>query len=149
MDSERTPSAEVLLGVALQERQLRLDSLTAMDQRAGAILGFTGALVALGTLLPRWWLQVPVYAAGAVTVFRCRRAIRVEYVAHLNPMALRRHLRKDAPDAARIVLDTLAKRHADLRDTLTAKSRAAEGALNAMVVTIAVVAVAGLVGGLL
>jgi hypothetical protein len=127
-DEHRTfPAARVLLDVAIAERAARLDSLDALDQRAGALLGFTGAIVALATFLPRWWLQVPVYVAGALTAHRCLRVLQVEHPPGIDPRALRRkYLRSHPDEAAQVVLDTVVKRHPALAETLAAKAAEAE-----------------------
>jgi hypothetical protein len=150
MTSDPGPSAGVLLDVVLEERQIRLDSVTAMDQRAAIVLGFTGSLVALTVLLPRWWLQLAVYLVAADTTFRCLRVLRVEFVPGLSAMTIRNdYLMADAGWTRRCLLDLLVAGQGPLSNTLRDKSDKTAAVLASVVRTIGVMAVAGLIGGML
>jgi hypothetical protein len=143
------PSAAVLLEVVIAERGLRVDSLTAMDNRAGTLLGATGALIALAVLLPRWWLQLAIYLVAAETAYRCLRVLRVAYVPGVNAVTLRNdYLMSPATETRRVLLDLLVAKQDELKPILKEKADKATRALQSMGVLIAVTALAGLIGGL-
>lgn len=83
------PSAGVLLDALIAERQIRLESIDAMTNRAGTMLRFTGALVALTALLEPVLLRFAVFVPAAVTTWHCFKALHTVLLPGVSPMLSR------------------------------------------------------------
>jgi hypothetical protein len=144
------PSAGVLLDALLAERQVRLDSIDAMTNKAGIMLGFTGAIVALTALLDHWPLRVLVFVPAAVAVWHCFKAFETVLLPGLNPATLRERALMQPPKGAQLkICDSLTVRHEQLVGTLTVKAERVNQASTWLVATIVVLAAASLTDGIL
>ena len=142
------PSAGVLLDALLAERQARLESIDAITNRAGVLLGFTGAIVALTALLEHWWLRLLVFVPAAVTVGFSLATLKRELVPGLKPAAVREQLlMQPALGAQLAMLDFLTARHDELVSTITAKAKHLGRTTVMLVVTIGALALAGILEG--
>ena len=143
------PSAGVLLNALLAERQARLESIDAMTNRAGIILGFAGVIVSLTALLEFWALRIVVFVPAGFTVRYSLAALATEIVPGLKPEVLREKLLMQQPLAAQLqILDIFTKRHDQLARALMGKANRVDLAGSWLVITIVVLAVASLLEGI-
>jgi hypothetical protein len=144
------PSAGVLLNAVVAERQVRLDAIDAMTNRAGIVLGFTGALVALTPLLDHLLSRFLVFIPAAVTVRYSLKALKTTLLPGIKPMKLRQKLLMQPALGAQLrLLDVLGTRHEQLVSALRNKVDQVNTAGAWLVITIVVFAGAGLIEGLL
>ena len=144
------PSAGVLLEAVLAERQARLESIDAMTNRAGYLLGFTGTIVALTVLLDEWWLRLPVFIPATFAVRHGLAALQTVLLPGLNPESIRRKLLMQPPLGAQSrMLDYLTARHDQLVQTATNKAECLRKSSTWLVITIGALALAGLLEGVL
>ena len=92
----------MLLDAVLAERQVRLESIDPMTNRAGIMLGFTGAIVALTGLLDHVATRAVAFIPAAMTVWYCLQALDTVLLPGLKPVPLRKALLMQPPDAARL-----------------------------------------------
>ena len=144
------PSAGVLLDAVIAERQVRLDSLDAMTNKAGILLGFTGAIVALTALLDRWPLRLVVFVPAVFAARYSMAALKTVLLPGLSPAPLRQKVLMQPPLGAQLkMLDYLTARHEQLALALESKTDSVEAAGKWLAVTIGVLALASLLDGVL
>jgi hypothetical protein len=143
-------SAGVLLDALLAERQVRLESIDAMTNKAGVMLGFTGgrccAHRAFGTLAVAA-ARVP---ASRPHVRHSLAAMKVELLPGLSAAGMREKLlMRQTADAQLAIYDYFTFRHNAMVDVLTAKADRVDKAARWLGATIGVLAVAGLLDGVM
>lgn len=144
------PSAGVLLDVVLAERQARLESVDAMTNKAGIMLGFTGAIVGLTTLLERWPLRLLVFAPAGVAVVSSLLALKTVLLPGLKPSQMREDLLMQPSLGAQLqIFDSLMTRHHELVETVRGKAKHVDRASLWLAVTIAAFAGANVLEGVL
>ena len=140
----------MLLDALLAERQVRLDSIDAMTNKAGVMLGFTGAVVALTALLEPWPLRLLAFLPAGYTVWHSLGAMKVELLPGLSAAGMREKLLMRQPgDAQLAIYDYFTFRHNEMVSVLTAKADGVEKAARGLAVTIGVLALAGLLDGVI
>jgi hypothetical protein len=144
------PSSGVLLDAVLAERQARLDSIDAMTNKAGVLLGFTGTIVALTALLERWPLRLVVFVPAALAVRHSMAALKTVLLPGLSPAPLRQELLMQPPLGAQLeMLDYFTTRHEQLVLALEGKTDSVDAAGKWLAVTIGVFAGASVLDGVL
>lgn len=144
------PSAGVLLDAVLAERQARLESIDAMTNKAGILLGFTGAIVALTALLEHWPLRLLVFAPAAVTVAYSLATLKRVQLPGLKPTEIREQLlMQPALGAQLAMLDFLTARHDELVSTISTKAKHLGRTTGMLVATIGALALAVILEGTL
>jgi hypothetical protein len=140
----------VLLDALLAERQVRLESLDAMGNKAGVMLGFTGALVALTPLIEPWWLRFLVLLPAALAVRHSLAALKVVLAPGLGAAGMREELLMRRPREAQLTIyDYFTIRHRDFVETLTSKADSVDAAARWLAITIAMLALACILDGVL
>jgi hypothetical protein len=143
------PSAGVLLDALLAERQARLESVDAMTNKAGILLGFTGAIVALTSLLGHWSLRVLVFVPATATVVYGLLALKTVLLPGLKPSGMRNELLMQPPLGAQLqMFDYFMTRHDQLVQTVADKAEYLGKTSVWLAITIGALALASLLEGI-
>ena len=118
-------SAELLLSVALAEREHRIAALGGLEAKTGILLGFGAVLVALSVELPvstQW--QAAVAVPALIAVFLCVRAMFTRNVPALRLKKMRdTYLFEQPQKTATITLNTMIRDDAILARTAECAQR--------------------------
>ncbi|MFG2525617.1 hypothetical protein [Streptomyces sp. NPDC048527] len=101
------PSAAVLVGVVEREYDRRLANLRALDGKAGALLAFDGAVVALNRGLPFLW-QVPSIAFSAASAVFAAMVLWPREIRTLHPSRLVQYVAAEAETTMLAIQDNTA-----------------------------------------
>jgi hypothetical protein len=94
------PSAEVILTVALAERDHRIGAISGLETKVGIIFGFATVMVTLiaGLAHVAWWMRLIAAFPAVIGGAACLLALRTRAIGALKLDALRDHYLTEAPE---------------------------------------------------
>jgi hypothetical protein len=141
-------SVTSLLQVLLDERQVRLDALDNMDQKAGILLGFSGVVIAFATALNEWYFRLAPMLPSVLAALMAIYALRSFRAPAFTAQALwDRWATKDGPATRRMLVSNLVTDQKKINRRLQLKSQELAAASYLLLAGILLLAVFGLILG--
>jgi hypothetical protein len=124
----RFPSLDLLLQVAMEERDKQLGHFDALDTKAGVLLAFAGVLIVLSPDI-QFAFQLPGIILAALSALLALATFWPRKFPSLDPWVLRQFFTYDKESTGLKVHDTIAEAVTNGRDVLEVKARSLRWAL--------------------
>jgi hypothetical protein len=116
-------TVKVLLNVLLDERQIRMAALDALDTKAGIFLGFSGVLAAYSATLTVPWEQLILVFTALVSAVSTVTVLRLRKVPLLNiKETVQKYWNSDPAQVERTLLATITTCQENLEDLIKSKA---------------------------
>ena len=144
--AERLPSLELISDRVTEERRAIAAHADALDTKAGIVLGFAGAFVALTVDVSGWPSRgAQLLAAVAALLAMGAFVPRATPVVGIGPLR-DKYLTAEERLTRRVLLDTEIDLREDLRQQIRVKASLVKGAIGCLAGAVVLVVLAGILG---